>query len=167
MEQRRQNSGLRSAETTDGKLKLVLNNSLAAVEDGRSEIIRFLGPLDAMAQNRLEVLFEELVSNTIRHGFAKGSDQSIHVQVERGPAAITLAFEDDGQPFDPSQAEFLQGFTSAETARVGGLGIPLIVRLSSALHYEELDPANHAGFRPRNRTTVSVAIQSAAAEEDA
>lgn len=167
MEQRRQPDGLRSAETTGGKLRLVLNNTLAAVEDGRSEIMRFLGPLDAMAQNRLEVLFEELVSNTIRHGFAKGSDQSIHVQVERGPKAVTLAFEDDGQPFDPSQAEFPEGFTRAETARVGGLGIPLIVKLSSALSYEELSPGKGAGFHPRNRTTVSVAIQSAAAEEDA
>ena len=167
MEQWRQHSGLRSAETVDGRLKLVLNNTLAAVEDGRSEIMRFLGPLDAMAQNRLEVLFEELVSNTIRHGFAKGSDQSIQVQVERGPDAVTLICEDDGQNFDPTQAELPEGFTSAETARVGGLGIPLIVRLSSALRYEELSPGSGPGFHPRNRTTVSVAVQSAAAEEDA
>jgi anti-sigma regulatory factor (Ser/Thr protein kinase) len=140
---------------------------LVAVEDGRSEIMRFLWPLDAMAQNRLEVLFEELVSNTIRHGFTKGSGQTIHVEVERGPDAVTLVFEDNGLPFDPTQAELPEGFTSAETARVGGLGIPLIVKLSSALSYEELPARNGAGFHPRNRTTVSVAVQSAAAEEDA
>lgn len=170
MEQCRQQDGLRSAETIDGKLELVLNNTLAAVEDGRSEIMRFLGPLDAMAQNRLEVLFEELVSNTIRHGFAKGSGQTIHVEVERGQGAVTLVFEDDGLPFDPTQAELPEGFGSAETARVGGLGIPLIVKLSSALRYEELSSRNDAGqsgFHPRNRTTVSVTAQSAAAEEDA
>lgn len=158
---------MRSTEIVDGRLRLVLANTLAAVEDGRSEIMRFLGPLDAMAQNRLEVLFEELVSNTIRHGFAKGSGQSIHVEVERGPGAVTLVFEDDGLPFDPTQAELPEGFTSAETARIGGLGIPLIVKLSSALRYEELSSRNDTGFHPRNRTTVSVAAQSAAAEEDA
>jgi serine/threonine-protein kinase RsbW len=113
------------------------------------------------------VLFEELVSNTIRHGFAKGSGQTIHVQVVRGRDAVTLIFEDDGLPFDPTQAELPEGFTSAESARVGGLGIPLIVKLSSALHYEELPSRNEANFHPRNRTTVSVAVQSAAAEEDA
>ena len=159
---------MRSAEIVDGRLRLVLGNTLAAVEDGRSEIMRFLGPLNAMAQNRLEVLFEELVSNTIRHGFSKGSGQSIHVQVERGPDAVTLVFEDDGSAFDPTQAELPEeGFTSAESARVGGLGIPLIVKLSSALRYEALSSRNDAGFHPRNRTTVSVAVQSAAAEEDA
>ena len=52
-------------------------------------------------------------------------------------------------------------------ARLGGLGIPLIVKLSSALSYEALPSGGDAGFRPRNRTTVSVAVQSAAAEEDA
>jgi len=172
LEQKRDRSGLRSTEIVDGRLRLVLGNTLAAVEDGRGEIMRFLGPLDAMAQNRLEVLFEELVSNTIRHGFAKGSGQSIHVEVERGPDAVTLVFEDDGLPFDPTQAELPEGFTSAETARVGGLGLPLIVKLSSALRYEELSSRNdagrnEAGFHPRNRTIVSVAAQSAAAEEDA
>jgi serine/threonine-protein kinase RsbW len=167
LEQWRQQNGLHSAAIVDGTLKLVLNNTLAAVEDGRSEIMRFLGPLDAMAQNRLEVLFEELVSNTIRHGFAKGSGQSIHVQVECELDTVTLIFEDDGQPFDPTQAELPEGFTSAETARVGGLGIPLIVKLSSALRYEEIAPRTGAGFQPRNRTSVSVAVQSAAAEEDA
>lgn len=158
---------MRSTEIADGRLRLVLANTLAAVEDGRSEIMRFLGPLDGMAQNRLEVLFEELVSNTIRHGFAKGSGQSIHVQVERGQGAVTLIFEDDGSPFDPTQAELPEGFSNAETARIGGLGIPLIVKLSSALRYEEIAPGTGAGFHPRNRTTVSVAAQSAAAEEDA
>ena len=95
MEECREHTGLRSAEVVDGRLKLVLNNTLAAVEDGRIEIVRFLGTLDDMVQNRLEVLFEELVTNTIRHGFSVNSDQSIHVQVERGPGAIKLTFEDD------------------------------------------------------------------------
>ena len=84
----RDQGGLRSAETVDGTLRLVLNNSLAAVEDGRSAIVRFLGPIDSRALNRLEVLFEEMVTNTVRHGFDKGSDQSIHVAVTRGPGAI-------------------------------------------------------------------------------
>ena len=157
MEQCRDHSGLRSAEIADGKLRLVLGNTLAAVEDGRREIMRFLEPLDARAQNRLEVLFEELVSNTIRHGFAKNSGQSIHVQVERRTDAIALVFEDDGLAFDPTRADAAVHLASAEEARIGGLGIPLIVKLSSALRYERLSPEKSEGFHPRNRVTVSVA----------
>jgi anti-sigma regulatory factor (Ser/Thr protein kinase) len=157
---------LRSAETVDGTLRLVLNNSLAAVEDGRSAIVRFLEPIEPRALNRLEVLFEELVSNTIRHGFDKGSDQTIHVAVAREPGAVTLVFEDDGIAFDPTESEDAMRHTKADAERAGGLGIPLILKLSTSLSYERLSPAGGEGFQPRNRITLSLAVQSAAAEED-
>ena len=157
MERLQEHTGLRSAEIADGKLKLVLNNTLAAVADGRSEIVRFLEPIDAMVRNRLEVLFEEMVTNIIRHGFVRNSGQSIHVQVERGPTAIKLVFEDDGLPFNPTAVEVPMCPSGADTARIGGLGIPLIVKFSHSLRYEEISPADGKGFRPRNRTIVSVA----------
>jgi serine/threonine-protein kinase RsbW len=151
---RREQNGLRSAAIVDGKLKLVLNNTLAAVEDGRCAVMAFLEPLDAMVQNRLEVVFEELVTNTVRHGFADASDQSIHVEVARGSGAITLTFEDDGLPFNPTAALVP---ASADERRVGGLGLPLIFKMSNSLRYEQPAPGElRKGFHPRNRTTVSV-----------
>ena len=77
--------GLRSATIVDGRLELVLNNTLAAIEDGRRRVLKFLSgePLGEVACHNLEVVFEELVSNTIRHGFTSNSGQSIHVRVER------------------------------------------------------------------------------------
>ena len=157
MGQHCEHKGLRSAEIVDGKLSLVLNNTLAAVEEGRSAIAQFLGPLDCMVQNRLEVVFEELVSNTVRHGFAGNSGHSIHVLVERAPDAIRLTFEDDGLPFDPTKVDVEALMAGTEPTRLGGLGIPLIVRLSNSLSYERLSPGKEReGFRPRNRTTVSV-----------
>ncbi|HKD47098.1 MAG TPA: ATP-binding protein [Rhizomicrobium sp.] len=152
-----QETGLRSAQVAGGALLLVLNNTLTAVEDGRNEILRHLGPLDPLVRNRLEVLFEELVSNTIRHGFAKHSAQSIHVQVKRTPGAVELTFEDDGVPFNLLEAQPPEPFTSIETARVGGLGIPLIVKMASALRYERPAPTSCTGFRPSNRTIISIA----------
>jgi anti-sigma regulatory factor (Ser/Thr protein kinase) len=107
-----------------------------------------------------------MVTNTIRHGFDKGSDQSIHVAVTRGPGAVTLVFEDDGIAFDPTESEEAMRQVHADAERVGGLGIPLILKLSTSLSYERLSPAGGKGFQPRNRTTVSLAVQSAAADED-
>ena len=149
-------SGLRSAQVADGKLSLVLNNSLAAVEEGRQEILRFIGPVDAMAVNRLEIIFEELVTNIIRHGFEKMSGQCIHVMVERGDGAIRLTFEDDGVPFDLLVAAAPQTGKSIETVQIGGLGIPLVKKMSSSLAYEALPAVEAMDFCPRNRTIVSV-----------
>jgi anti-sigma regulatory factor (Ser/Thr protein kinase) len=150
-------SGLRSAEVVDGKLSLVLNNSLTAAFDGRQEVLRFLGPIEAMALNRLEVIFEEVIFNIIRHGFERNSGQCIHVLVERTPGAVQLTFEDDGIPYNLLKATLPPPATSLETAQIGGLGIPLIVKMSSKLHYEELHPKETMDFRPHNRTIVTVA----------
>lgn len=111
------------------------------------------------------------MTNTIRHGFAGNSDQSIHVLVERGPDEIKLTFEDDGVPFNPMESVAPKSPVSADPARIGGMGIPLIIKLSSSLCYEKPSIRRDSeGFSPRNRTTVSVTMrcfQSAAADDDA
>ncbi len=147
---------MRSAEIDPDGLRLVLNNTLAAVEDGRQAMLRYLGPLESRVQNRLEVLFEELVANIVRHGFAPGSAQSIHVRVEKQPSEIRLTLEDDGAPFNPLEAEAPEPFQDIQTARLGGLGIPLVVKLASAVRYERLAPADGT-FCAQNRIIVSVA----------
>jgi len=155
-----ENGGLRSAAIVDGRLELVLNNRIAAIEDGRRRLVEFLAgqALDEVVRHRLELVFEELVSNTIRHGFAMHSDQSIHVGVELRPGLVEFTFEDDGRPFNPLEVEPAKPFTSIETARIGGLGIPLVAKLSIYSHYEQPEPfAGKHGFSPRNRLVVGVA----------
>jgi anti-sigma regulatory factor (Ser/Thr protein kinase) len=152
--------GVRSAAIVDGRLELVLNNRIAAIEDGRRCLLEFLAGqvLDEVARHRLEVVFEELVSNTIRHGFAMHSDQSIHVRVEPRPGLVEFTFEDDGWPFNPMEAAPSEPPTSIETAKVGGLGIPLVAKLSTHLNYERLAPHDgQRGFAPRNRLVVAIA----------
>ena len=155
--------GLRSIDVIDGRLQLVLNNNIAAVEDGCRGMFRFLESraVAPLVRHRIEVLFEELVSNTIRHGFTNGSSQSIHVMVEQKSGMVELTFEDDGEPFNPLDARPPEAFSTIDTARIGGLGIPLVVGLSAGLRYERLALAgNHSAgrpFMPCNRVVVSVA----------
>jgi anti-sigma regulatory factor (Ser/Thr protein kinase) len=143
-------AGLRSSAVVEGELHLALNNTIAAVEDGRQELLRFLAPLALSDRviNRLEVVFEELVSNIVRHGFAPGSDQSIAVRVAARPGVIQLTFEDDGAPFDPLAAPPAARLTSLETARLGGLGLPLVRKMAAELAYEPIASGN--------RLTVSI-----------
>ena len=150
-------AGLRLTALDDGKLHLILNNHGDAVEDGRLAIAQHLAPRghDARVLNRLEVIFEELVSNILRHGFAAHSEQSIAVTVTEEPGAILLTFEDDGAPFDPLAMPEPEPFSDIESAKIGGLGIPLVRKLSADLRYERLSPDGQTA--PRNRTTVHAA----------
>lgn len=153
--------GVRAAMAAGGGLELILNNTLNAIEDGRARVMDFVSAtgqaLDAAARHRLEVVFEELVANIIRHGFAANTAQSIHVRVEPKPGLIELTFEDDGDPFNPLEARPPKPFTTLEEAKIGGLGIPLISRLTSRLHYERLaSRPDKTGFAPSNRLSVSI-----------
>jgi anti-sigma regulatory factor (Ser/Thr protein kinase) len=156
--------GLRTRSIAGGDLGLVLNNTLAAIEAGRLEILRHLAPLalDALVINRVEVVFEEVISNIVRHGFKPGAEQTILVHVAARPQAIAFVFEDDGAPFDPTTAPEPAPLTTLESAPLGGLGIPMVRRLAASVAYEVVPPGEAGpefGARTcgaRNRLRVSV-----------
>jgi serine/threonine-protein kinase RsbW len=141
------------------RLRLTLANDLGEIEAALPHLQAFgeaagLGP---KLQNRLEVVFEELVSNAIRHGFTPGSAQTLHVRAEVGGEGLTLVIEDDGAPFDPLARPEPAALTDIATAPVGGLGISLVAKLAARFHYEPADGAE-GGFRPVNRVTVVLAL---------
>ena len=153
-------AGLRSSEPIDGGLSIVLNNTLDAVEDGRLALLGLFHGLALPPQpiHRLEVIFEEVVANIVRHGFRPGSDQSIRVRATAGPGQVELAFEDDGVPFNPLLAPAPEPYTTLETARIGGRGIPLMTSLSSSLRYETPEP--DGPFQPTNRLVLTVSTEA-------
>jgi anti-sigma regulatory factor (Ser/Thr protein kinase) len=156
---------VRHVETADGELRMVLGNTLHSVEGGRIQLLAFFEAhaLDRRVINRIEVIFEELVSNVVRHGFAPGSEQSLHVRARASAETIDLVFEDDGALFDFSSAPMPAPLGTLDEAPLGGLGVPLIRRLSSDLRYERPGPGAQAGgFAPTNRLFVSVVRQPTA-----
>ena len=156
--------GVRTSSRLGGDLALVLNDTLDAIEDGRLEIERHLKPLalSPMVTNRLEVIFEELVSNVIRYGLQPGGGESILVTVGADADRIRLAIEDDGLPFDPFNLAEPPSPKSLEEARIGGLGIPVVRRLASSTSYER-NPRDAVwrqliggASRPVNRVVVTL-----------
>jgi serine/threonine-protein kinase RsbW len=152
--------GVRASAFDGEHLRMVLNNTLQAVEDGRQEMLAFFERhrLDALVVNRIEVVFEELVANIIRYGFSSGSAQSIHVLVRARPDGVELVLEDDGAPFDPFAAPVPAPLSNLADAPIGGLGIPLVIQLSASRRYERPNPAAEVdGFAPTNRVRILIA----------
>lgn len=80
---------------------------------------------------RLQMVLEELFTNSIRHGLVAESDMPIQIALARNECGMTLRYRDQGQPFDPSR----QAAPEATENSLGGLGIPLICGLSKAIRY--------------------------------
>ena len=156
--------GLRASDVVGDDLVMVLNSTLAAIEGGRVRMHGHLGPgLAPRVVNRLEVVFEELISNIVRHGFDVAPGHSILVTVGARPGEIELTVEDDGRPFDPFSLAEPAPAESLETARIGGLGVPVVKRFSARTHYECAPESalwrSHVqpDARPVNRVTVAIA----------
>ena len=157
--------GVFSAEITDGRLHLYLNNSLAALVGGRQWIEAYFKPkaLDPLLFNRIEVVFEEAVANVIRHGFRPRSDQLLFVRARDKAKIIELAFEDEGVPFDPAAAPLPEAPSSLDATNIGGLGLTLLRKLSSQVRYERIEKGKSIrrvrdrDFAPVNRLILTLA----------
>ena len=55
---------------------------------------------------------------------------------------LVACLEDDGTPFDPTKVAPPQQPTSLADARVGGLGVHLIRKLTTDMHYERIGGRN-------------------------
>jgi anti-sigma regulatory factor (Ser/Thr protein kinase) len=116
-----------------GTLHLRLANDINAVAAALPDLQAFAKAhqLPARVANRLEVVFEELVSNPIRHGFWPGSDQVLHVRIGRRDDRLRLEIEDDGIAFDPLARAVPAPLDDLDSAPEGGLGIALVKKLAS------------------------------------
>ena len=92
-------------------------------------------PLPARARYGVELVFEEIVANIVRHGRDGGGVPSVAVALEVGADAVTMTIDDDGPPFDPSGLEDPALPGSLEDAEIGGLGLMLVRRAVSGMEY--------------------------------
>jgi len=133
------------------KLVARLGNGPAAIQQSRLAVVRFLQPFGIFARtmNRVEVVLEELVSNLMRHG--KDVNVVTVAAAYRG-GVVDLIVEDDGAAFDPFAHPEPEPFTNLADAQLGGLGIPLVRRLTSSARYDRVG----SGSEARNRVSVRI-----------
>lgn len=104
---------------------------------------------DMVAKARIVV--EELFTNTIKYGYLGECQRPVRLSVIAAP--LTVVFEDEAPPFDPTQWRPSQPAPERALDRpVGQAGIALIIGLSVTLRYERL--ANG------NRVTTVLAIDT-------
>jgi serine/threonine-protein kinase RsbW len=88
---------------------------------------------------RVNLVLEELFTNTVRHGYRGDSDAPIWVTLETGPGALYVTYEDAAPPFNPwvGLPEFAPDAT-LRSRRIGGLGVLLTRKLANTRDYAYL-----------------------------
>jgi serine/threonine-protein kinase RsbW len=107
---------------------------------------------DGVARLFVELIIEELFTNSVAHGYGGDSSGAVWVSVADEDGKLSLTYEDAAPPCDPLALPAPDLNAPVERRRVGGLGMLLVKALSESLTYER-----HDG---RNRITLVLRAQS-------
>jgi anti-sigma regulatory factor (Ser/Thr protein kinase) len=91
--------------------------------------------VDAACRADVRLVLEELLVNTVRHGYPDGRDGSIEIHLEVKADVVHLELRDDAMPFDPLQHEPPDLPGDIARRDIGGLGLHLARSIASDFHY--------------------------------
>jgi anti-sigma regulatory factor (Ser/Thr protein kinase) len=98
--------------------------------------------LDSDLVSRARIIVEELFSNTIKYGYGQECDRPIRIHLH-ADLGLSLIYEDDAAPFDPTRWKPEPGRDIAAGDRnEGQTGIMLIMGLSATARYLPLPDGN-------------------------
>ena len=105
---------------------------------------------DMQTAFRVNLALEEIITNVITHGGEEGKNTpSIEVKIESSRSHVLMEVLDDGIPFDPLEdGPPVPGMRNLDEARMGGVGIHLVVRMTDQVEYQRENS--------RNRLTITV-----------
>ena len=93
--------------------------------------------LDRASSFRVELVFEEIVSNILRHGtMTGGAVPEVDLAIEMGVGSILMTFLDSGPPFDPIGRADPAKPAGLDDAPVGGRGLKMVRDAAIQMYYE-------------------------------
>jgi len=85
---------------------------------------------------RLNLVLEELFTNTVRHGHGGDCDAPVWVGLVRKSGQVRVTYEDTAPPFNPyGRLPTQSPDTSLEMRKLGGLGVLLTKEMAASRDY--------------------------------
>jgi anti-sigma regulatory factor (Ser/Thr protein kinase) len=133
--------------TAAPSLLIPVTGDIDGLEIARLQARQFLenNGVDEHTVAGVELVVEEAVTNTIRYGYAGApadAERLIELDVQVEPREVHVLIVDDGQAFDPMDADALLLPETLDDAQVGGLGLLMIRNTASSMAYERRDGVN-------------------------
>jgi sigma-B regulation protein RsbU (phosphoserine phosphatase) len=91
-------------------------------------------PLDSI--QKIGIVFDELLSNTIKYGYSDENEHEIEVKIRFYKDKLTVTILDDGNPYNPFEQTVPDTTLSIPDRDIGGLGVHLVKFLVDDYHYE-------------------------------
>jgi anti-sigma regulatory factor (Ser/Thr protein kinase) len=118
------------------------------------EEIRKLWDVSDKSLFQLNLVLEELISNTMFYGFDGNKNGIIEVDLSFDGQHIHVSIHDDALPFDPTAAVHDSTETELDERKIGGLGIMLTQQISEDMQYEYHENKNKLRFKINTQPNV-------------
>ena len=105
--------------------------------------------VEGQAVYRINLAMEELITNTIKFGYADYDSHNIDIALEVGDEDVIATIQDDGREFDPIAQKEVDLNIPLEDRRIGGLGIHLLKKLLDSIEYRREGHRNIISIRTR------------------
>lgn len=92
--------------------------------------------LPEQVQQQMNMVLDELLSNTISYAFQNDEKHEIELRIEKAEGRLLITINDDGIPFNPLKAEAPDTGLSMDDREPGGLGILLVRNMVDDIEYK-------------------------------
>lgn len=127
-----------------GKASLRIANRIAELTRVVVFVERFGAEhgVPAAIVNDLNLCLDEILNNTITHGYADTAPRTISIALARDVQSVWVDIEDDARPFDPRNVPAPDLSGDIRTRHPGGLGLRFVNTLMDKVDYVRSDGYN-------------------------
>ena len=123
------------------KTQIQLQNKLSDLAKLTDELTLFFSKKYVFLINPVNLILEELYSNSINYGKSKVVQININLDIKLN--LFTIIYEDNGTPFNPLSVQTnIDSSVSVQESKIGGLGIHLVKNMTDTQHYKRYDNKN-------------------------
>ncbi len=128
----------------NNSIAIRIRNEFSELDHLNSIVAQFIEDheLHPKAAYILELVLEEMLTNTIKYAFDDTDSHDLDVLVELRPPHIFVRLEDDGHEFDPRTAPEPRKDQPLCNMQIGGLGIYLIRSMVEKFDYRRENNRN-------------------------
>jgi sigma-B regulation protein RsbU (phosphoserine phosphatase) len=126
-------------EKTDlHRLELKIVNRLEEITRVNDAINSFAARhgMDTKMRRQLNVVFDELLNNTISYGYEDEDEHEIELTIAVSGGRLYATISDDGKPFNPFDSAAPDTDLAVEDRPIGGLGVHLVRNVMDRVSYE-------------------------------
>ena len=127
-------------ENVPKKCKMVLDKGLEDLPSITEQLFQFFNEHQNLI-NPINLLIEELYSNSIYYG--KAEKLKVTISLELDSELLSITYKDNGIPYDPLvESENPNIELGVEERQIGGLGIHFVKNLTDTQHYKRDENCN-------------------------